>query len=211
VSESRLLTPEIQERLLWVAARAIAAGCEGESRLAWTPNPEQYPAPLQELRATFVTIRRRGELRGCRGSVVATEPLVVNVARSARSAAFSDERFPPILADELRELEIHVSILSAPEPLLFCSESDLLARLRPGRDGLILSAGTRQGLFLPAVWKHLAKPQVFLEHLKHKAGLETGFWSSDIRVQRFTVDECRGGVAKLLGDEIQADNRPHPA
>jgi AmmeMemoRadiSam system protein A len=164
-------------------------------------DPSQYPPPLRQPRATFVTIRRRGHLRGCRGSVAAVEPLVVNVARSARSAAFADERFPPVTAGELFDLDIHISILNEPESLLVAGEAELLAALCPGHDGLILTAGTHQGLFLPAVWDKLPEPRVFLEHLKQKAGFDADFWSSDVQVQRFTVEECHGDVAALLGGE----------
>ncbi len=206
MSETCSFSRSLQTRLLWVAARAIAAGCDGDQWPPLTIDPGQFPAPLQLPRATFVTIRRRGHLRGCRGSVTATEPLVINVARSARAAAFTDERFPPITVDELSALDIHVSILNAPEPLPVADEAELLAELRPGRDGLILTAGTRQGLFLPAVWNKLPEPRVFVEHLKQKAGFDVDFWSTDIHVQRFTVEECRGDVAALLHDRIVADD-----
>jgi AmmeMemoRadiSam system protein A len=158
-----------------------------------------------------VTIRHRGHLRGCRGSVAATEPLVVNVARSARSAAFSDERFPPVTVGELFDLDIHISILNEPEPLPVAGEAELLSTLRPGRDGLILTAGTHQGLFLPAVWDKLPEPRVFLEHLKQKAGLVGDYWSTDVQVQRFTVEECHGDVAVLLRDEKTAEAVPSHA
>jgi AmmeMemoRadiSam system protein A len=194
-----------------VAARAVSGGCAGIPAPPSAIDPGQFPPPLRQPRGTFVTIRRQGLLRGCRGSIAAKEPLVVNVARSARSAAFSDERFPPVTAVELFELAIHISILNEPESLPVADEAELLASLRPGHDGLILTAGTHQGLFLPAVWDKLPEPRDFLEHLKQKAGLDTDFWSGDVQVQRFTVEECHGDVAALLGGENTADAVPGDA
>ena len=210
MSDDSPLTRDDQQRLLRVAARAVS-GIFANSPAPSVIDPVQFPPPLRQPRATFVTIRRGGHLRGCRGSVAATEPLVVNVARSARSAAFADERFPPVTAGELFELDLHVSILNEPEALPVAGEAELLAALRPGHDGLILTAGSQQGLFLPAVWDKLPEPGVFLAHLKQKAGLEADYWSSDVQVQRFTVQECHGDVAVLLGGENPADAVPGDA
>jgi hypothetical protein len=194
----RQLNRDDQRRLLQVAAQSVAAAAANEPAVHEQLDAAHYPPALRERWATFVTLRRHGELRGCRGTVVAEEPLIVNVARSARSAARADERFAPVSMHELDSINLHVAILHPPQPMDFESEADLLARLRPGRDGVILSLGSRQGLFLPAVWCMLPEPATFLDRLKQKAGLPPGFWSVDLRAARFTVEEMHGEVVALL-------------
>ncbi len=152
------------------------------------PDPADYPPPLRERRASFVTLKRGGELRGCIGSLEAGRPLVVDVAHNAYAAAFRDPRFPPLQPEELRDLEISLSVLSPPEPLAFESEGDLLARLRPGVDGLILTDGHHRGTFLPSVWEQLPDPADFLRQLKLKAGLPPDHWSPGLRVERYTTE-----------------------
>jgi len=119
---------------------------------------------------------------------------VQDVAHNAYAAAFSDPRFPPLAALELEleGLDLHISILSPPEPMQFVSEGDLLNQLRPGEDGLILRAGVRRGTFLPSVWESLPQPQAFLQHLKMKAGLAPDFWSDEVRVERYTTEAFGG-------------------
>ena len=121
------------------------------------------------------------------GAIGATEPLVVDVARNAYSAAFRDPRFSQVTQEEVGQLEYHISILSEPAPIQFASEADLLAQIRPGVDGLILHVGPKKGTLLPAVWEHLHDPAEFLAQLKLKAGLPRDYWSSTVRVERYTA------------------------
>ena len=146
------------------------------------------PPALQTPRASFVTLTRRGELRGCVGSLQAHRPLAEDVAHNAYAAAFQDPRFPPVGAAELDGLDIHLSLLTPPEPLRFQSEQDLLAQLRPGVDGLILVEGGRRGTFLPSVWAQLPEAAQFLAHLKQKAGLPLDYWSDSIQVYRYAAE-----------------------
>jgi AmmeMemoRadiSam system protein A len=144
---------------------------------------------LEKQAATFVTLRKAGELRGCIGTLTPRRSLFEDVRENARSAAFNDPRFPELTVDELEEIEIDVSLLSPVEPIDFDSEEDLLEQLRPGVDGLVLEEGFHRGTFLPQVWDQLPKPRDFLRHLKRKAGLEKDFWSEDVKVSRYTVEE----------------------
>ena len=107
--------------------------------------------------------------------------------RPSRAAAFRDPRFSHVTQEELGQLEYHVSILSKPVPIRFTSEADLLAQIRPGVDGLILHEGPKKGTLLPAVWDHLHDPVEFLAQLKLKAGLPRDYWSSTVRVERYTA------------------------
>jgi uncharacterized protein len=147
-----------------------------------------YGEALQAQRATFVTLNRQGELRGCIGHLEPQQSLVADVAENAFAAAFRDPRFPPLELPELEGLELHISILSPAEPLTFTSEESLLQQLRPGVDGLILQDGYRRGTFLPSVWEQLPEPRDFLEHLKLKAGLPRGHWSSRLQVARYETE-----------------------
>ena len=149
---------------------------------------DDYPAELTEPRATFVTLEKNHQLRGCIGMLEAVRPLAEDIAENAFSAAFRDPRFPPLEAYELNDLEIHLSILTPAEPVSFSSEQDLLAQLQPGIDGLILEEGHRRGTFLPSVWESLPEPGQFLRHLKQKAGLPSDYWSKNIRIYRYQAE-----------------------
>ena len=151
-------------------------------------DPLDYPPALREPRAAFVTLTRRGQLRGCIGHLEACQPLVQDVAENAYSAAFRDPRFPPIGDEELADLEVHISVLSPPEPIAASSEAELLERVRPGVDGLILEDKGHRGTFLPAVWESLPQPAQFLAHLKQKAGLPPDYWSDSVRISRYTAE-----------------------
>lgn len=172
--------------LLEIARRSIEHGVATRDLLRL--DVKDFPAPLRERRATFVTLHRDGELRGCMGALEASRPLVSDVAHNAHAAAFRDPRFAPASAAELIDLEIHVSILSPLEPLPVADESDLLRQLRPGIDGLVLRDSTHGGTFLPSVWESLTEPAEFVRQLKRKAGLPPDSWSGDWEVLRYTVD-----------------------
>ncbi len=145
------------------------------------------PDWLREPRATFVTLEKDGELRGCIGSLEARRPLAEDVADNAYAAAFRDPRFAPVHADEWPTLDLHIAVLSPPEAMSVTSEEDLLHQLRPGIDGLILEEGRARATFLPSVWAHTPDPRDFLRHLKRKAGLPPHYWSDSIRAYRYTT------------------------
>jgi AmmeMemoRadiSam system protein B/AmmeMemoRadiSam system protein A len=169
--------------LLAHARSAIAAALE---RFA-PPAPEL--AFLRDPGATFVTLRKRGELCGCIGSLAPRRPLREDVRANAAAAAFDDPRFPPLTADEYEAVDIEVSVLSAATPMAVASESDLHAQLCAGTDGLILELGSRRSTFLPQVWDALPRPREFVDELKRKAGLPRGFWSEELRFSRYTVEK----------------------
>ncbi|MGR8998228.1 MAG: AmmeMemoRadiSam system protein A [Gammaproteobacteria bacterium] len=180
------LNEEHQRRLLDLAKSSIQHGLQTGRPLK--VNLAEYPAELTIPRATFVTLRKQGQLRGCIGMLEAVRPLAEDIAENAYSAAFKDSRFPPLEADELSELEIHLSILTPAEPVSFTSELDLLTQLQPGIDGLILQEGRRRGTFLPSVWEQLPDPEQFLRHLKQKAGLAPDYWSENIKIYRYRTE-----------------------
>jgi AmmeMemoRadiSam system protein A len=175
---------EINERELGQTLLALARGTLA-AELAKEPLRMTSADWLRERAASFVTLHRDDELRGCIGTIVAHRPLGEDVQSNARAAAFSDPRFPPLAARELAAVTIEVSLLSELEPLEFESEQDLVSRIRPGVDGLLLEHGFHRGTFLPAVWRSLSEPGLFLRNLKVKAGLQEDFWSPEIVVRRY--------------------------
>jgi AmmeMemoRadiSam system protein A len=180
------LSPRDRATLLDVARASIQHGLRHRRALA--VKPDDYPETLRPPRATFVTLEIGGLLRGCIGTLVACQPLVQDVTVHAYAAAFEDPRFPELTPDEFPRLELHISVLSPPEPLRFGSDEELLAQLRPGVDGLILHFQHYRATFLPSVWESLPDPYIFLTHLKQKAGLPLDFWSPDLRAERYTTE-----------------------
>lgn len=177
---------EQRQTLLGLAAGSIDSGLEHQQPLH--VDPADCPGWLAEKRATFVTLKAAGVLRGCIGTLHAHTSLCADVTGNAWAAASRDPRFRPVTTAELSGLEIQISILGIPEPMTFDSEQDLASQLRPGIDGLILRDRSATGTFLPAVWESLSEPGSFLQHLKRKAGLEADYWSATIEISRYTTE-----------------------
>ena len=176
----------MSDRILGAALIAAARGAiEGAfGRLDARVRPH---AALEEPGATFVTLERDGELRGCIGSLVAHRKLAVDVRENALAAAFRDPRFAPLTSRELEATTVEVSLLAPPAPFEVAGEDDLLSRLEPGVDGIVIELGARRATFLPQVWESLPDPRDFVGALKRKAGLPADFWSPEVRVSRYTV------------------------
>lgn len=178
-----------RQTLFQVARQSIQKGLEVGKPLNVDFN--DYPTSLQVQRATFVTLQIQEQLRGCIGALIATQPLVIDVAEHAFSAAFRDPRFPALTKNEYPQLSVHISVLSEPQPIHFQSEADLIQQLQPGIDGLILEEGRHRGTFLPSVWKSLPEPETFLRHLKTKAGLPPDYWSNQLRISRYSTESFK--------------------
>ncbi len=188
-SRTTVTTAQILERhgaaLLRVALTSVIYGLKGDQ--PFKADPAKYPPALGLNVASFVTLKLGGQLRGCIGTVQAAKPLVVDVADNAFNAAFKDLRFKPLTEAELEPLDIDISLLSPSAPMTIAGEADLLAQLRSGTDGLIISDGQHRSLFLPSVWETLPEPTDFLGQLKIKAGLAADHWSDNFRAARFTT------------------------
>ncbi len=146
---------------------------------------DQLPPWFAEKFATFTTLRIEGELRGCCGALEASRPLAEDVANSAFQAAFRDPRFDPVRRSELDVIRLEVAVLSPLEPITVASETDLLSKLHPGADGLVIQAGARRATFLPKVWESLPEPGDFLAALKVKCGLPDDYWSEDLAFETY--------------------------
>ncbi|MBU4225386.1 MAG: AmmeMemoRadiSam system protein A [Chloroflexi bacterium] len=168
------LTFEEKQTLLWLARQALESGVRGQ------PLPALDSATLSPtLRAdgaSFVTLTVQGELRGCIGALEPCQSLAEDVREHAIAAALQDYRFSAVEEHELPQIEIEVSRLTLPEPLDYTTAEDLLARLRPGVDGVILQDGFRRATFLPQVWEKVADKEEFLDHLCMKMGVAADTW-----------------------------------
>lgn len=179
------LSTEDQQQLLSLARESIRVRLlfNRDLRIDETA----FSPALQQQAASFVTLTKKGKLRGCIGAIQATEPLVMDVVHHAMAAAFDDPRFPPLTLEEESDIHIEISVLSTPSPLSFGSEEELLTQLTPGKDGLIIEVGAHRSTFLPSVWETLPDKTDFLTHLKLKAGLTDNFWSDKLKAWRYNT------------------------
>jgi AmmeMemoRadiSam system protein A len=170
------LSPADQQLLLQVARDSIASHLQGK---AATPAKGTSPV-LEELRGAFVSLHRRGQLRGCIGYIEAVKPLLQTVREMAPAAAFQDPRFRPLQADELADLEIEISVLT---PLKLIKSTE---EIEVGQHGLYIVRGLNRGLLLPQVaTQYHWDRQTFLEQTCNKAGLPGDAWK-DPNTQIFT-------------------------
>ena len=146
---------------------------------------EELTGELNEPAATFTTLRQHGELRGCCGTLEAVQPLATDVVDTAYRAAFRDPRFEPLVQRELGGVRLELSVLSPLEPLPVRNEADLLERLVPGTDGLVIVEGLRRATYLPKVWEMLPDPRHFVAQLKIKCGLPGDYWSEQLEFLRY--------------------------
>jgi len=178
------------KQLFSIVKKSIKYGLENNSRLII--NPEEFDSVLREKRATFLTLHLNGALRGCIGSLSADKSLIEDLSSNAYSAAFRDSRFSSLKESEFDQLHYHISILTQSTPILFKSEKDLIDQLRPYIDGLVLKEGMNSGTFLPSVWEQLPDREMFLKHLKQKAGLSQDYWSDSVTIDRYEVYSFEG-------------------
>jgi AmmeMemoRadiSam system protein B/AmmeMemoRadiSam system protein A len=152
--------------------------------------PDMRSSALLEKRGCFVTLHKRGQLRGCIGCIEPVSSLVTCVEEHARSAAFRDPRFPPVTVEELEDIDIEISVLTVPRDLTFQDGKELKEQLEPDVHGVILSRGFRKSTFLPQVWKQLPDKEEFLRHLCVKGGMSGDAWKdpeTNVQVYRAEV------------------------
>ena len=182
------LSSEEQKTLLRLAREALESRVRGEKS---APLNQTVLSPhLREKGASFVTLTINGQLRGCIGALEAYQPLVEDVRAHAVAAALEDPRFPEVREDELSRIQIEVSRLTRPVPLEYKDAADLLSKLRPHVDGVILRDGARRATFLPQVWETLSDPVAFLNYLCRKMGLNENAWhTKHLEVFVYQVEE----------------------
>jgi AmmeMemoRadiSam system protein A len=187
VPEDQLTSTE-KEYLLKVARQALQRGVAGEPLL---PLDEQALTPrLRAPGASFVTLTWQGMLRGCIGTLEPYQSLVEDVREHAVAAALQDYRFPPVQIEEVNELSIEISRLTIPKPLDYTTPEDLVSKLHPGVDGVVLRDGMRRATFLPQVWEKIPDPAEFLDHLCMKMGASPNLWRRQkVEVLVYRVEE----------------------
>ncbi len=162
-----MYTQEQKQILVSIARSSIQHGLQTDK--PEIINLQDHDSDLQEIRATFVTLKILETLRGCIGTLEARYPLAKSVAEYAYAAAFRDPRFKPLRENEFDKITLSISILTPAEPIVFDTDSDLIQQLNPDIDGLIIKTGKRSATFLPAVWESLPNAEQFLSQLKAKA------------------------------------------
>jgi AmmeMemoRadiSam system protein B/AmmeMemoRadiSam system protein A len=162
------LGDEEKETLLQISRESVASAVRSGTLDDYSPSVDDA---LREDAAVFVTLRKNGELRGCVGSILATEPLAIAVANAAANAALNDHRFQAVGENELADLDYEISVLSP-----FRRITDV-AQLKVGQHGLLIEKGHYRGLLLPQVaTEHGWDAITFLEHTCVKAGLPPNAW-----------------------------------
>jgi len=182
------LTLEEQQTLLRMAREAMESAVRGEKLPPL--NQSTLTTNLREKGASFVTLTIRGQLRGCIGALEPYQPLADDVREHAAAAALEDPRFPQVREDELSRIQVEVSRLTRPVLLEYKDADDLLSKLRPHVDGIILRDGFRRATFLPQVWEKIPNPSEFLDNLCYKMGASAGHWrNKHLDVLIYQVEE----------------------
>ncbi|MFA5099225.1 MAG: AmmeMemoRadiSam system protein A [Candidatus Paceibacterota bacterium] len=176
-----MLSETLKKGLL-ISRSALEARFFGTEILKFN-NPE-----FQKKAATFVTLKINGQLRGCVGNLEPYENLAESIVRNTRSSAFSDDRFPPVSIEELKKIKIELSIISDKKTINFRNPDELLNKIRPGVDGIIISYKNYSATFLPQVWQEIKSKRMFLCKLCEKAGLNPKDWQKlPIRVEVYQI------------------------
>ena len=168
------LPADVKSFLLKLARESLEASVKKQA----PPQPENPPEITKKRQGCFVTLTISGELRGCIGYIEGIKPLYEAVIDNAKNAALSDPRFPSVTPDELSRIRIEVSVLTPPVLLDYKDPQDLLNKLVPNEDGIILQKGFNQSTFLPQVWEQLPDKVQFLEHLSMKGGMPADGWKT---------------------------------
>ena len=168
------LPADVKSFLLALARQSLVACVKGQP----PPRPENPPDLTKQNSGCFVTLTKDGQLRGCIGYIEGIKPLYEAVIDNAKNAALSDPRFPQVTPEELAGITIEISVLTPPQPLAYKDPQDLLNKLTPGEDGIILQKGFHQSTYLPQVWEQLPDKVQFLENLSMKGGMEPDGWKT---------------------------------
>lgn len=179
-----------QEILIKIAREAVQAAANRHSpkEINWADLPER----LQQDGASFITLTNGGRLRGCIGTLEASQSLALDVQEHAVAAATQDFRFQNVQPGELDDIEIEISVLTPMEKLDYDDPQDLISKIRPGVDGVTLIGQSRRATFLPQVWEKVQDPVDFLNHLCMKMGEPPDFWQAGtLDVYIYQVDEIK--------------------
>ena len=175
-----MLSEKEKEELLSIARRMLETSLSGEK----TPDPKPSSKNLNQPGGAFVTLHKGSHLRGCIGRFGGADPLYHTVGRMALAAATEDPRFPPVLASELKDLRIEISVLSPRQKIGDIREIEV------GRHGLCVAKGFLHGVLLPQVateenWSR----EEFLSYTCLKAGLPPDSWKKgETKIEVFEAE-----------------------
>src|SRR3989339_553046 len=161
--------------LLQLARRSIEH-CFDTNEVLEIEETELPDKELKEKRGTFVTLTKKGLLRGCIGHIEPVQEIYKDVIENALLAAFDDNRFTPLKKEEMKDIEIEISILTEPQNLVYSDADDLLKKLSEAKSGVIIKKGKNSATYLPQVWEDFASAEDFLSSLCEKAGMESDEW-----------------------------------
>jgi AmmeMemoRadiSam system protein B/AmmeMemoRadiSam system protein A len=190
-SKNEFIKKYFSNFILETCKKSILSGFHEE-----LPQCNKIPAVFNQQGASFVTLEKNGDLRGCIGSIIAQRSLIEDLIKNAQNSAFSDPRFQPLKKDEFKDLSIDVSLLSEPEKLNFENEQELLVQIKPFIDGLIIKDRIYQAVYLPSVWEQLPDKVMFLNSLKMKAGLPSNYFSSTFEAYKFNTEYIKSNIIK---------------
>jgi len=174
--EGQDLLPEDKKALLALARDTIDRYLSTKT----VPLPRNLGPRCERNRGAFVTLKKKGELRGCIGHMAEDSPLPWVVGAMALQAALNDRRFSPLRAAELPDLEIEISMLTPAKPISKVSDIVL------GRDGVVLKKGGRSAVYLPQVATEQGwSLEQMLDNLSRKAGLSAGSWREGAQFSTF--------------------------
>lgn len=182
------LSVEEEKFLLQLARAALEVSIRGD------PLPQleltSLSSKLIQPGATFITLTKNQDLRGCIGSLEATRPLAEDVRVHAVAAALEDFRFPPVQEDEIPQISIEISRLTTPAKIAFEDTDELFSQIRPGIDGVVIKKGIRRATFLPQVWEKVPDVEIFLEMLCRKMGASAECWrSKSVEIFTYQVEK----------------------
>jgi AmmeMemoRadiSam system protein A len=185
-----MLSDDEKHELLQLARQVIIQVVGGKKPI--TVNVQEKSEALREPGATFVTITKHGNLRGCIGTLEAYQPLILDVMEHAAAAAMDDYRFSPVRSEELGELELEISVLTQPQKISYSNSEELSRIITPGKDGVVIKDGLRRATFLPQVWEQLPLLDDFMGHLCQKMGASAGYWKKGkLEISLYQVIEFR--------------------
>jgi uncharacterized protein (TIGR00296 family) len=169
------------KKLIILARRAIENTLSGKD-----VKDDKLELEFSKKQGVFVTLNKKGDLRGCIGFVLPYYSIYQGIVQCAKSAAFEDPRFEPVKKDEMKDISIDISILTVPEEIK-SEKKELPNKIKIGRDGLILRYGPYSGLLLPQVFvEYKSTPLEALEMTCQKAGVPKDAWKmKEAKIESF--------------------------
>ena len=169
---------------------AIASKFKKENLISKYDVVKNYPQFVLG-KATFITLKKDGKLRGCIGSLVAHREFYNDLVINAQKAAFEDPRFKPLEESELKHTSIEISILSDAILQKYDNLEDLKSKVSIGIDGIILKYKNKQATFLPQVWDDIPNFEDFFAQLSRKGGFDISCLNDGALVYKYQVEKIK--------------------